>query len=170
VESMERILDQLQVFIEMNATRAFFNPPANDAAIDGVEQAIGLSLPKSYRSFLRRFDGGFINICRFGSEDQVWNLKAARWNTNWLFGTDQLIKAYDKARSIGGWERISYIPFCQTSGQESLVFVPAADGSEPPVLDAWHEAAEWAAVYPDFPAMLLAYVDREGNIKTAASA
>jgi hypothetical protein len=66
-------------------------------------------------------------------------------------------------------DRIEYIPFAQTSEQESLVFVPGFDGSEPPVLDAFHEASEWAELYPDFPSMLRAYVERDGDIETIAS-
>jgi hypothetical protein len=168
--AMGKTLDRLEAFVAAHPKRAFFEPAADENAIATVEQAIGLKLPPSYRAFLRRFNGGFINICAFGPDDEYWNVKTARWNSNWLFGTADLIKQYDRARTIGGWDRIVYIPFCQTNGKESLVFVPRPDGSEPPVLDAFHEASEWAELYPDFPSMLLAYVEREGNIETIAPA
>jgi len=167
---MDHTLDQLQAFVAANPTRAFFDPPADEATIAAVETEIGLRLPASYRNFLRRFNGGFINICNFGPEHKYWNVKSARWNSNWLFGTFDLIKHYHSARSIGGWDRISYIPFCQTSGQELLIFVPQPDGSEPPVLDAFHEASEYGELYPDFASLLKAYVEREGDIETIAGA
>jgi hypothetical protein len=166
---MDDTFDKLQAFVAARPKRAFFEAPADENAIAAVEQAIGLKLPGSYRLFLRCFNGGFINICDFGPDDECWDVKTARWNSNWLFGTADLIKQYDQARSIGGWDHIEYIPFCQTSSQESLVFVPRSDVAEPPVLDAFHETSEWAELYPDFPSMLKAYVDREGNIETIAS-
>jgi hypothetical protein len=166
---MDDTLDQLQAYVAANPERAFFEPPADESAIASVEQTIGMKLPASYRAFLRRFNGGFINICDFGPGDEYWDVKTARWNSNWLFGTADLVKEYDRARSIGGWDRIEYIPFAQTNGQESLVFVPRPDGSEPPVLDAFHETDDWAALYPDFPSMLRAYVERQGDIEAIAS-
>jgi hypothetical protein len=166
---MDETLDQLHAFIVAHPKRAYFEPPADEGAIAGVEQAIGLKLPASYRAFLRRFNGGFINICTLGPDDEIWDLKAARWNSNWLFGTGDLVKQYDRARSIGGWDRIQYVPFAQTNGQESLVFFPRADASEPPILDAFHEGSEWSELYPNFTSMLRAYVEREGNLETIAS-
>src|SRR4051794_39727668 len=103
---MDEALDQLQAYVAAHPKRAFFDPPADESAIAVVEQKIGLKLPASYRAFLRRFDGGFINICDFGPDDQYWNIKSARWNSNWLFGTADLVKQYDCARSAGGWARI----------------------------------------------------------------
>jgi hypothetical protein len=166
---MEQVLDQLKAFISLNPQRAFFEPPASSAAIDAVERAVGLALPRSYRAFLGRFNGGFINICNLSPDESHWTVTAARWNSNWLFGTNDLIKHYEKERSVGGWQRLEYMPICQTSGQELLVFFPREDGSEPPVLDAFHEASEWKVLYRDFPSMLQDYVEREGNIETIAS-
>jgi hypothetical protein len=112
---MEEVLDQLQAFISLNPQRAFFEPPASSPAIDAVEMAVGLALPSSYRAFLRRFNGGFINICNFSPNESHLRLTAARWNSNWLFGTNDLIKHYEEARSIGGWQRLEYLPRVMTS-------------------------------------------------------
>jgi hypothetical protein len=147
---MQQVLQRLQTFVTANPHRAFFEPAASAAAINDVERSIGLTLPPSYRAFLEIFNGGFINICPFGPGHKHWSIKDARWNSNHLFGTDDLVKEYNKMRSIGEWESLPYFPFCQTSGQEWLVFFPSSDGSEPPVLDAWHEASEWKPLYPDF--------------------
>lgn len=166
---MDDLLDQLQAFITAHPKRAFFQPPADDETISNVEKTINLKLPTSYRAFLRRFNGGFINIAGFGPDDEHFDIKDARWSSNWLFGTSDLLRQYDNARQMGGWDRISYIPFAQTNGQELLVFIPRPDGSEPPVLDAFHEASEWAQLYPNFPSMLRAYVELEGDIETIAS-
>lgn len=162
---MDQTLDRLQAFVSANPQRAFFDPPADAAAIAAVESRIALPLPASYRSFLRRFNGGFINISGFGPDDRYWDLKAARWNSNWLFGTEDLVRAYEKARNAGGWAKIEYIPFCQTRMQEALIFIPTAGQPEPPVLDAYPEASESEEVYPNFGMMLRAYVRREGDIK-----
>jgi hypothetical protein len=167
-DSIQRTLDMLQLFIDRNAERAIFQPPAFERSIALLEEQTGLTLPNSYRCFLRRFNGGFINICNIGPNDEHWDEKAARWNSNWLFGTGDLFKAYESARNLGGWEKINYLPFCQTSCQDQLVFFPKPNGKEPEVLDASHEASEWKVIYPSFQSMLLAYVKGGGHIETIA--
>ncbi|HEY1686890.1 MAG TPA: SMI1/KNR4 family protein [Tepidisphaeraceae bacterium] len=166
---MDQTLDQLQTFIAANPERAFFNPPAETAAIASSESAIGFKLPASYRAFLCRFNGGFINIYNYGPSDKYWSVKTARWNSNWLFGTNDLVEAYQRVREMTGLERPGYIPFCHTHEQESLVFLPSPDGSEPAVFDASHETGNWLELYPNFPSLLQVYVERKGNIETIAS-
>ena len=130
-----------------------------------------MAIPPSYRQFLRRFNGGFINISASKPGDEYWDLGSARWNSNWLFGTADVLNEFTVLQDRVD-EESGILPFCQTSGQESLVFGPAENGDEPPVLDAFHEypSSEWGELYPNFESLLRAYISKKGKIKTIAGA
>lgn len=171
---MDELLARLRAFIAANPSRCVFHPGATESAIEAAESATGVPIPADYRAFLRCFDGGFISVCGERT-DADWNEAGARWNSNSLYGTEQMVAEFTDQQLIwqsdlgwvGPWP---YLPFCYTTGQEFLVFGPAA-GSTRPVLDAFHEVgpSEWGVLYPSFEALLRAYLDGEGNIETIAA-
>ena len=120
------LLIQLQENVSRYPTRAIFRPPASDDEIAAAEAAMDVGIPESYRRFLKTFNGGFISLCGDSSETD-WNERNAAWNSNLLFGTERIVKEYTRWRQIwqldmgwsGDWP---YVPFCQTEGQELLVF------------------------------------------------
>jgi hypothetical protein len=171
---MTDLIERLRRFIAAHPKRAFFDAPASPGAVDGLEAGIGVRLPGAYHQFLLAFDGGFINIAGSSPDDPDWDLGTARWNSNHLLGTAQIQKEHAQWARIGrdvfGVEPWPFIPFCQTSGQELLVFGPVGADGEAPVLDAFHEVPpeEWGVLYPDFRAFLSAYLDGEGRVETIA--
>lgn len=168
---MDKLLERLAAYIAAHPQTAFFNTPATSDEIAAVESALGVPLPNEYRAFLARHNGGFIDVSEIGPEA----LPDAAWNSNTLLGTVQLMKEYRQWANIGadvfGFQgKWPYIPFCQTEGQELLVFGPSTAGRAAPVLDAFHEMPpdEWSERYPSFTAFLEAYLDGEGNVNTIA--
>ncbi len=170
------VFAKLDALIESYPKQAFFNRPATASAIRDTEKKLGITLPDSYKQFLRRHDGGFFSIA--GSKgDADWDKPSAEWNSNCLFGLKRLAKEFKdlKTRWIVdiGWEGDwNYIPFCQTDGQENLIFDATANkANERAVLDAFHEVGpeEWAPVYPSFLHLLNDYVAKRGKIETIGS-
>lgn len=153
---------------------AFSDPQRPQAAIAEAEAAVGLPLPSEYKRFLATFDGGFISICGQPDDDH-WDESAARWNSNSFSGVEQLVNEFKDLQLIwkkdlhwkGPWP---YIPFCNTKGQERLVFGVPSDSGEWPVLDAFHEVGpqEWRPLYPSFAALFSAYLTGDGQINTIA--
>jgi hypothetical protein len=174
---MNELLQRLRDFIAAHPERAFFDAPATPADIATEEATIGVPLPESYRQFLLTFNGGFINISGLQRSEEDWDRGTARWNSNYIFGTKLLAKEYAQleklARDVfaveGTWE---FVPFCQTSGQEILVFGPRQANQDTPVLDAFHEMPpdDWSVLYPSFAHFLKAYIDGEGEASIIAGA
>jgi SMI1/KNR4 family protein SUKH-1 len=169
---MDDVLDRLQAIVAQRPTRCCFAPGASAAQIAEAEKAAGIEFPEPYQRFLSRFDGGFISL--YGeTSDPDWDPAGSEWNSNALFGTKRLVHEYLDQRLIWqvdlGWQgEWPYLPFCQTEGQEMLVFGPASSNGARPVLDAFHEVwpHEWGVVYTDFRAFLAAYVGGDGRVET----
>jgi hypothetical protein len=170
---VEALLTRLREFIAANPERCVFRPGATKTAIAATESAIGMPIPADYRAFVECYDGGFISVCGQRG-DPGWDEAGARWNSNALFGTEQLVVEFGDQQQIwqtdlgwaGPW---LYLPFCYTTGQEFLVFGPPGGGTRQ-VLDAFHELrpSEWDVLYPSFEALLQEYLDGEGRIRTIA--
>lgn len=167
------LLDQLAQAIAADPPVWYFDAPADSSAITALEQSIGLALPSSYRRFLSRFDGGFASIA--GRPNQPhWNMKTARWNSNWLFGVQEIARHHKRLLDMLGWGDTPprgwcFIPFCQTKAQELLVFGESdPDTAESPVLDACHEDSPWRMLYPSFAHLLQAYINGRGQIEIIA--
>lgn len=173
--TVSRLLDKLDILIGHLPDQAIFRPPAAEDDIAVVERAIGRALPKAYKAFLLRHDGGFVAADPVppGDEDA---LAAEQWNANHLLGCDDLVRGYgdavvlerDVRPDVTDWP---YIPFCQTSGQETLVFGPPGPDGVHPVLDAFHEvsAAEWGVLTDGFADFLALYIRGRGFPATIAS-
>jgi hypothetical protein len=171
---MDQLLARLQQYVADHPNRCFFRPAASSAAIAAAEVAMGVPLPGDYKRFLATFDGGFISLCGQPGDEQ-WDEVSARWNSNSFSGIDQLVTEFEDLRLIwkedlhweGWWP---YIPFCNTSGQEKLVFGSRSETGERPVLDAFHEVGpeEWRELYPSFAALLAAYLAGDGQMNTIA--
>jgi hypothetical protein len=171
---MDELLARLRQYAADHPNRCFFRPAASAAAIAEAEAAIGLPLPNDYKQFLATFDGGFISICGEPG-DEYWTESTARWNSNSLSGVEQLVAEFKDVQLIwkvdlnweGPWP---YIPFCNTNGQERLVFGAPEKSGESPVLDAFHEVGpeEWRQLYPCFAALLSAYLAGDGQMNTIA--
>lgn len=171
---MDELLVRLRQHIADQPNRCFFRPAATLAAIAEAEAAIGMLLPSDYKRFLASFDGGFISICGQPG-DEFWDEAAARWNSNSFSGVEQLVAEFKDLQLIwkedlhweGPWP---YIPFCNTNGQERLVFGTPSETGEWPVLDAFHEVGpeEWRELYPSFAALVFAYLAGDGRINTIA--
>jgi hypothetical protein len=169
---MEQMLKRLGDFVDANPKRAYFNAPASAKDIAALEGAIGLPLPDDYKQFLSAFNGGFINVSGIEHGTKHWNAKTARWNSNHLLGTQEIKKEYKQWKTFGSevfgmegkWE---FVPFCQTSEQELLMFGPRAAGNWP-VIDAYHEMPpeEWSKLYASFEKFLAAYLRGKGEVKT----
>lgn len=165
---------QLGALIARCPDRAFFDGPASEADIAGTEAAIGRALPDAYKQFLRAHNGGFIAQEAVTERDEA-TLDAEAWNANHLLGCDAIRHEYrdafliarDVEPDLGDWP---FIPFCQTEGQETLVFGPPGPNGIAPVLDAFHEvgADEWGVLAPGFHVFLNRYVDTEGFPETIA--
>jgi hypothetical protein len=170
---VEEVLTRLRAFVTANPERCSFRPGVTEAALDAAESSLGMPIPDNYRAFLKWFEGGFISLCGT-RDDPGWDETSARWNSNSLFGADQLVAEFADQQLIwqadlgwaGPWP---YLPFCYTTGQEFLVFGPPEQSTRP-VLDAFHEVGplEWGVLYPNFEALLRAYLDGEGRIRTIA--
>ena len=167
------VLAALERFVAQQQGRSFFHGAASSEEIRKVKAATGLDLPESYAEFLRRFNGGFISIAG-ETTDEDWDEQTAAWNSNLLLGTDQIIAKCRELEAMfeeiwdGPWR---FLPFCETEGQETLVFAPPDPKTkESPVLDAFHEYPPdlWEQAYPDFPTLLADYVARKGQIETIA--
>jgi hypothetical protein len=171
---MDELVARLQQYVADHPNRCFFRPAASAAAIAAAEVALGLPLPSDYKHFLATFDGGFISICGEPG-DEYWSESTARWNSNSLSGLEQLVAEHKDLQLIwkedlnweGPWP---YIPFCNTNGQERLVFGARSESGEWPVLDAFHEVGpeEWRELYPSFAALLSAYLAGDGQMNTIA--
>jgi hypothetical protein len=171
--AVEALLARLREAVAADPARCVFRPGAPNADLVEAEAALGMPLPPDYRAFLGCFDGGFISLCGT-RDDPDWDEAAARWNSNSLFGVDQLVAEHRDQQLIwqadlgwvGPWP---YLPFCSTAGQEFLVFAPPQGGGRP-VLDAFHEVGptEWGVLFPSFEALLLSYLDGGGRIRTIA--
>ncbi|RYF12916.1 MAG: SMI1/KNR4 family protein [Oxalobacteraceae bacterium] len=171
---VSELLDKLDVLIERLPGRAIFELPASEDDVIAVEGVIGRALPEAYRAFLLRHDGGFVATNRVAREDEK-ALSAERWNANHLRGCDDLVREYKDAiilerdikPDLTDWP---YVPFCQTNGQETLVFGPPGPDGVHPVLDAFHEigAAEWGVLANSFADFLALYIDGCGFPQTIA--
>lgn len=176
---LDDLIDALQARAGANPQRYFFNLPTSTSDLDGLEADLGIRLPRSYRRFLERCNGGFITLL-WDTTDELWDRETAEWNSNQLLGTDAIRAAYDDLQAIhDGWEgqypewkgQWPYIPLCHTSGQEWLVFRSgSADAPESPIYDAFHEVwpEEWGVLYHSFRDLLSDYLQREGRIDTVA--
>src|SRR5438270_5095800 len=141
---MDELLQRLRDFVVANPEKAIFNAPAAPEKVAALEAAIGLRLPKTHRQFLFAFNGGFINIAGKNSKGEDWDVGTARWNSHHLLDTQTIEKEYKQLAKLGSdvfgikgkWK---FVPFCQTKGQELLVFGPARFLGDSPILDAFHE-------------------------------
>src|SRR5690349_10744272 len=88
------VLDALDEVIGKLKGRAFFGKPAKEKAIAGLEKKLGRKLPGLHRAFLRRHDGGFINISR--SEDE----KFMGWNSNTFLSVKEIAKEFETGRHM----------------------------------------------------------------------
>ncbi|MFO0800638.1 MAG: SMI1/KNR4 family protein [Gemmataceae bacterium] len=167
---MEALLAELRDYVAAHPQLCFFRPGATVVELDAAESTIGFSIPADYRLFLKSFNGGFISLVGRADEPD-WDESTARWNSNTLFGAEELAAQYRDQRTI--WEvdlkwpgRWPYLPFCHTSSQELLVFGPNG-GEERPVLDAFHEVGpdEWGLLYPNFEDLLRAYLSGNGDMQ-----
>lgn len=145
----------------------FFNAAADDESIFVLEDKYGITLPDSYRTFLGRYNGGFISLFEVENEE---DLADAAWNSNYIFGLGEIDEAFSSINYKTEGKEIKYIPFMHTSDGEYLGFRFPLEKGESAVYDLWHEAPaeEWAeaVVYKSFAVLLKEYLAKDGDIVT----
>ena len=172
-DNTDTILKKLDQLISNGEAHCYFNPPADPADIESLEERNGFRLPESYRLFLNKFNGGMIvsdSLEKIIQRDG--DLETAKWNANNLLGVGEIETAYQsmKDRSYAIAEKFGptypFIPFFNTMINEYLVFVNVSDNQpESPVFDAYHEepAELWGEVAVDFNEFFLKYIDTIGD-------
>jgi hypothetical protein len=164
-------LEKLTRFIRNHQSVAIFRPGVTENQILEVELEIETEIPPEYKEFLLSFNGGFISIFKKRT-DPDWNEKDSAWASNEFLGLGQIKEIFFYKRQVyrdrkwnGPWP---YIPFCKTYEPEYLMFSLPRGEAARAILDAFHENMpfDWPTVYPSFAALLDAYIDGFGDIKT----
>ncbi len=176
---MEEVLNRLEVKINADPEHCFFNNPASEDELNNIEYMYNIELPKSYKQFLLKYNGGF--ICNEALKKimlEPGGKETVIWNSLVLYGTAELEKHYedlsDKNWKLDrNWKGVyPFIPLASTSINELLIFVnPLTNENESPVFDAFHEdfPTGWGLLYDSFTEFLSAYTRFDGMISTIAS-
>jgi tetratricopeptide (TPR) repeat protein len=140
----ERIEQAQQVFQEFSLDWAFIlNPPATETEIRACEEALGVTLPCSYREFLLRYNGANL-FCTDSGE----TCDRSIWDDSGLiiYGTDNLVEFNQETKEIytdEEWD--SLIAFCYLerigTGDFCGLDPRQTTNSEYAVLDCFHELA-----------------------------
>ena len=167
-KSLNEMFDHIdRLTFDMGIYYIFWNG-IEQSKIDELENEFDIKLPKSYKEFLLRFDGGYISDRPVQSDH---DFESCEWNSNNFLSVYQIAEHYKRIYYKFADLPEKYIPFMHTAGGELLVFKnPLDKENESVVLDAWHEVFpnEWEEqqVYDSFSDLLAAYLENEGIIST----
>ncbi len=149
-----------------------FNPPADEDFIKRVETAFGIILPESYKTFLKRHNGGYITGIPMKTVKAGMDKETISWNSDVFMSIEEILEKYEDWKDMN-WKLIDkfkgaypYIPFCSTAEQEVLVFVNQGKRQEESaVYDAFHEepVSCWGILSENFTSFLAEYIRSKGK-------
>jgi hypothetical protein len=164
---MKEIIDQLNREIAGSPDSAFFNDPADDKLISGLEKKHKIRLPDSFKEFLKNCNGGFMAIIDNDGEIEIDDLA---WNSNYILAVELIDELYEGINYKTEGMDVRYIPFLHTPAGDYLGFRNPLEGSESKVYDLWHEAPaeDWgeSVLYESFADLLKEYIAGKGEIET----
>ena len=162
---MKSTIRLLNEKIRALGTRAFFNPPATEEMISGVEERLKITFPTSLRTFYLAFNGGFFADDSWTPDElkDVALFETIQWNSNNILPLEDVKLGF-------GSRYPGCVPVIHTHTQEFLVFINPLKDGESAVFDAFHEftSDQWGVLYGNFEELLIDYIEKEGNIKTIA--
>jgi tetratricopeptide (TPR) repeat protein len=173
------VLNALSDKISNKQNQYYFDNPVKEEVVEFLEYKYNIELPKSYKSFLLKHNGGF--VCRKSLEkvlSQPNGFETARWNSLEIFGTREIIQHYEKLRDQNwkldwDWKGVyPIIPMGLTDANELLVFINPLDSEdESPVFDAFHEdpTNDWGIISENFTEFLSTFISVDGAMSTIAS-
>ena len=170
--NISEIIDKLQDAVSKRGLKGHFGTANSTGKIELFEKAFGVRLPRSYKLFLRNFDGGFIaddeadHLIMMDEFDEAENIR-----THFL-SIDEMIVEYERL-DIQDWNRpdwfegfYPYIPFCITAEGEKLIFIDQSlQDKESKIFAAFHDApaSGWYVASESFPAFLNDFYNTGGN-------
>jgi|WetSurMetagenome_2_1015567.scaffolds.fasta_scaffold296225_2 hypothetical protein len=164
---MKEIIKKLNKQIAASPESCFFNDPADDKLISGLEKKHKIRLPDSFKEFLKNFNGGFIALIENDGETDIDDLA---WNSNYILALELIDELFEGINYKTEGMDVRYIPCLHTSVGEYLGFRYPLEGGESKVYDLWHEASaeEWAesVLYESFADLLKDYIAGKGEIET----
>lgn len=164
--------------MKSNPDKYIFDPPASEEEIEKIELITGIELPKSYKKFLLKFNGGFICPTYFkGQTQDQERLATAKWNTLTIFSLQELFQRYQELdawnwKLYNDWQGVyPIIPIARAVNNELLVIINPLNNGESPVFDAFHEEPyfDWGILSDNFADFLENYLELEGKISTISS-
>jgi tetratricopeptide (TPR) repeat protein len=177
---IEKVLTLLAAENKKQLDTFNFEDPATEENIQRIEHLLGIELPKSYREFLLKFDGGFICTNFLAAKIKLHNdIETAKWNSLNILSLEEMHQEYvdlsDRNWKMPlDWDGVyPLVPFARTNINELLVFVqPLNPEFESPVFDAFHEdpVYDWGVLYDNFSEFLKDYLSQQGMLKTISSA
>lgn len=145
----------------------FMNPSASMESIAALESGCKIILPKSLRSFLLRYDGGFV-WRRQGTElDLLEEQKYHPEKTEMELKLSVSFPLFSTSEISASYRKPGVIPFCRTiNGEVLAVWSMRQPHQDSPVLDAFHEetACQWSTLFPTFAHLFIHYVEKQGGI------
>jgi len=151
-----------------------FNARLEEGLLETYEKAYGIKLPKSYRQFMERFNGGMISEEEdsFYTDMTEWEPDSQKWSSFYFYNLDEMIEKFRDLRldsflfekAFSG--NYPVIPFCRVPGYESngFLFLFSSKGleTESPVFWAgedvcgqiaenFHDFVGWLLEYDGFP-------------------
>lgn len=136
------------------------------------EEAFGVKLPESFKTFLSEFDGGFL-----ADEEANWYWMNGEYDTceqmcSRFLSIEEIIEEYE-SMMLDDWKLKSnfegiypFIPFYITNDNEKLVFVNGDnDDKESFVYAAFHDepASAWFVVEKTLTKFLINYINTDGK-------
>ncbi len=153
-----------------------FAKPASKDKIMQFEKKFQISLPKSHKRFLSKFNGGMM-LYDYQSEflQTHADYEMYKGDAVYLLSIEEITQRYAQLENRS-WKvdravthPYPIIPFCSLPNNELLVFVYGdKSGDESPVFDAYHEEfpSTWGMVAPDFTSFLASYLEALGHPPT----
>lgn len=168
------VIDKLRKAINKDEIKSRFGERIDPSKIKLFERAFGVVLPRSFKTFLSEFNGGFI----YDEEaDWYWmndGYDEAMRHCTRILSIEEIIDEYE-TMDLDKWKLnpeidglYPYIPFCITDDGEKLVFVDNSMPLESGVYYAIHDepAKDWMLVAHDFTDFLIHYIKSDGKIPT----
>lgn len=173
---MDGLLDRLTTMKKDPKFYTHFHPGANFQKISIFEKLNRITLPKSYKTFLTKYNGGMMV---YDYQDEFLQSQADyelyKGDSVYLFSIEELKEKYEdlKYREWKVDKKMAnpypIIPFCSLPNNELLVFIHGKkSGEESPVFDAFHEEfpSIWGIVAPDFTSFFAKYIEALGHPET----
>jgi len=169
---IEPVLEKLEYMTQTPGYFTHFSHAAREEKIIRFEKKFGVSLPKSHKKFLQKFNGGMM-LHDYQSEflQTQSDFEMYKGDAVYLLSIEEITQKYAQLENQF-WKvdravphPYPIIPFCSLPNNELLVFVHGSKvGDESPVFDACHEEfpSTWGMVAPDFTYFLSMYLDAQG--------